>query len=413
MNQIVSWKHKPAPVDVGAAARRALIRLREGRHMKPKAFDTVSRRLANRIAYLLVACWLTARYGRAVAREHGVSVPLQVLAQLRLVFRDGINPKIYYFLELFRIWSPDIGRQCLMRHEIKTGLMKALHKRRPRVHGNRVSLGHKLEYGDFCHSHGLSSPTILVVGKAGRLEWRSNYHDLASKDLFLKPEVGRGARGALWFRNLGPARYRSSHGTVVSLDDILDLIVRRSKLQGQILQELLNNHPCIADLARDSLLVFRVFTCMDSFGEPIVTHAMLRVLSKLEPSWRGTEEFAAPVDLATGTLGLMCGDQHYGPTDWYETHPVTGAQVDGRVIAHWEDIQELALAGHRVFADRMLLGWDVALTTAGPVLIEANAYPDTEFLQRAHRKPIGDSPLGEILTYQIERMCEAVFESRA
>src|SRR5256885_782376 len=145
MNQIVSWKHKRAPVDVGAAARRALIRLREGRRMKPKAFDTAPRRLANRLAYLLVACWLTARYGRA-----------------------------------------------------------------------------------------------------GRLEWRSNYHDLASKDLFLKPELGRGARGARWFRNLGPARYRSSNGTVVSLDDILDLVVRRSRFQGQILQELLNNHPSIA-----------------------------------------------------------------------------------------------------------------------------------------------------------------------
>jgi hypothetical protein len=198
---------------------------------------------------------------------------------------------------------------------------------------------------------------------------------------------------------------------VVSLDDILDLVARRSKAQGQILQELLNNHPSIADLAQDSLLVFRVFTCIDRFGEPVVTHAMLRVLSKLEPSWHGTEEFAAPVDLATGTLGLMCGDQHYGPLDWYETHPVTGAPVDGRAVAQWEEIQELAIAGHRALADRMLLGWDVALTTNGPVLIEANAYPDTEFLQRVHRKPIGASPLGEILTFQIERMCETIFET--
>jgi hypothetical protein len=409
MNQIVPWIQKPAPIAIGAEARRALMRLRSGRCLRPAVFDSPARRLANRIAYLLVGCWLTARYGRAVASQEGVSLRRQILAQLQLVLRDGINPKIYYFLELFRSWSPEVGQQCLMRNEIKRGLLKALHKQRPQLHGHRISLGHKLEYGDFCRSQDLPAPRILAVGRAGQLEWRSNRQALASRDLFLKPEKGRGACGAHWFRNIGQARYRSSSGTAVSLDDILDLMARRSVFQPQILQELLNNHSSIADLARDSLMVFRVFTCIDRSGEPTVTHAMLRVLSKLEPSWRGTEEFAAPVDLQTGQLGLMCGDQHYGPTDWYAHHPITGAQVQGRIIAQWDEIRDLALAGHRAFADRMLLGWDVALTTAGAVLIEANAYPDTEFLQRVHRQPIGASALGEVLSYQIEQMCIATF----
>jgi hypothetical protein len=409
MNQIVSWKQKPESIAIGAEARSALMRLRSARSMRPEVFDSSARRLANRIAYLLVACCLTARYGRAVARHEGITLWQQILAQLRLVFQDGINPKIYYFLELFRTWSPEVGQQCLMRNEIKRGLLKALHKQRPRLHGHRISLGHKLEYGDFCRAHDLPAPTILVIGRAGRLDWRSNRQMLASKDLFLKPEMGRGARGARWFRNIGPARYRSSSGRVVSLDDILNLMARRSMFQSQILQELLDNHAGIADLAKDSLMVFRVFTCIDRSGEPTVTHAMLRVLSKLEPTWRGTEEFAAPVDLATGRLGLMCGDQHYGPTDWYARHPITGAEVNGRIIAQWDGIRDVALAGHRAFADRMLLGWDIALTTDGPVLIEANAYPDTEFLQRVHRKPIGASALGAVLSYQIEQLCIATF----
>lgn len=215
------------------------------------------------------------------------------------------------------------------------------------------------------------------------------------KDLFLKPEVGRGAWGAHWFRNIGWARYRSSNGSVVSLDDILDLVIRRSKSQDQILQELLNNHPSIADLAQDSLLVFRVFTCIDRTGEPVVTHAMLRVLSKLEPGWHGTEEFAAPVDLVTGTLGLMCGDQHYGPADWYEAHPVTGAQVAGRVIEHWAEIEELALSGHRVFQDRMLLGWGFDDRRSGPDRgqrlsrhrVSATCPPQADRGQSARRDP--------------------------
>ena len=136
-------------------------------------------------------------------------------------------------------------------------------------------------------------------------------------------------------------------------------------------------------------MVFRIFTCIDRFGQPVATHAMLRILCKLEPSWNRRDEYAAPVDLITGELGLMCGDKQFGPTDWFENHPVTGSPVTGRIVQHWAEIRDLAIAGHRVFADRMLLGWDVALTPDGPVLVEANAYPDTEFLQRVHRRPIG------------------------
>jgi hypothetical protein len=169
-------------------------------------------------------------------------------------------------------------------------------------------------------------------------------------------------------------------------------------------QVALRNHASLADLAEDSLIVFRIFTCMDRFGQPTATHAMLRTISKLEPNWHREDEYAVPVNLVTGELGLMCGDKKFGPDDWFENHPVTGAKVTGRIVQHWDAIRDLAVAGHRIFADRMMLGWDVALTPDGPVLVEANAYPDTEFLQRVHRQPIGRTRLGEILAEQIDSL---------
>jgi hypothetical protein len=399
-----------AQLPAGVTGRRAFDRIRckaarpSGWRRHARTIDLAARHLATSVAYVCVAAWLTIRYGRSVARECGVPVAAQIRHQMHLMLRDGINPKIYYFLEVYRDWSPMVGQQCVMRREIKNGLLKALHKERPKHGRRRVSLGHKLEYTDHCLRHGLSVPRILAVGRQGALHWRLPVRDAATTDLFLKPEISRGARGALWFKRSGSDIYRSIGGRRMSLSAVLELAARRSLFKPQLLQESLHNHATLSGLARDSLIVFRVFTCMDESGQPVVTHGMMRVLSKLEPAWRRSDEYAAAVELSTGVLGRMCGDKSYGPGAWYDSHPVTGAPVTGRRIEHWGRICETALAGHRAFSDRMLLGWDVALTPDGPVLIEANAYPDTEFLQRVHRQPIGASPLGPLLNHHIARL---------
>jgi len=392
-----------ASLSVGAAGRQAFINLPARPH-GPRIADGPFHGTMRAIAYLAVFAWLTARYGRAVAQHHGIGLGTQIRQQLHLIFRDGINPKIYYFLELYRMWSADIGQQCVMRYEIKRGLLRALHRLRPKHNGRRVSLGNKLSYADHCSRFGLPSPRLLGVGANGSLSLRVPLQAVGQSDLFIKPEISRGARGALWFKRIGAGQYRSINGEVLSLEQVLKIAAQRSRRKNQLLQEALTNHPGIADFAEESLIVFRVFTCINQRGDPVVTHGMMRVLSKLEPRWHRGDEYAAAVDLATGALGSMCGDKSYGPADWYDTHPVTGAQVRGRIIQDWAGIRDLAIAGHHAFIQRMLLGWDVALTPNGPVLIEANAYPDTEFLQRVHRQPIGESKLGDLLAYHIARL---------
>jgi len=164
-----------------------------------------------------------------------------------------------------------------------------------------------------------------------------------------------------------------------------------------LLQAMLVNHPAIADLAGRSLIAIRVITCMDASGIPVVTHAMLRVVSKLEPSWHSKREHAAVIDLQSGVLGMMCNDKDLWPGRWTRHHPVTGAPVDGRLLPDWPETRALALAAHGVFADRMLVGWDIALTPSGPVILEGNSYPDVHFLQRVHEQPIGMSRLAPLL----------------
>jgi hypothetical protein len=245
-----------------------------------------------------------------------------------------------------------------------------------------------------------------VVDEFGRWQFMGSHHALAC-DLFAKTLDGRGAIGAHGYRYRGPDAYATDDGAIFSRQGMLDEVARRGTEQGMIVTPRLVNHPEIADLADRSLIAFRVFTCLDAADNPVVTHAMLRVVGKLEADWNTDEEFAAAIDLESGRLSLMCGDANLSPDAWWEKHPVTGVPVLGRRISAWPVLAALAVQAHRAFSGRMIVGWDLAWAPEGPIVLEGNSDPDTHFLQRVHRQMIAHSRLGPLLRHHLSR-AEAV-----
>jgi hypothetical protein len=386
---------------VGLRGRRAFLALRLWRRTQSPLMERLYWHFLKPVLALALIVWYAPQYGSAIKRQFNIGIRAQLSAQWRLAFRDWVNPRCYYFHEHYRrLGSSDIDAY-VMRHEIKQGLLKALHKMRPKVHGVRVNLGHKLAFAEACARFGVPTPAILAFARRGGFYLGIAHRETFSGGIFVKPELGRGARGARAHRRTETGLYHLGTRRAVKLDRLIAAIMRRSFIRPLLVQPLLENHPDIRDLAGTALISFRVFTCIDPNGIPRVTHAMLRSLSKLEPDWPGGEEFAAPVDLATGRLGLMCGDSNLAPNAWLRHHPVTGAAVADRIVLQWPAIRDLAVAVHQVFRDRMIVGWDIALTPDGPVVLEGNSYPDTEFLQRVHRQPIGKSPLGPLLQHHL------------
>jgi len=353
--------------------------------------------VARPIMFLVRAGWCLWKFGRAIAAA-GRPLPLQAIDMLRLGWREGIDPILYPTLELYRPERRQWADHALSRFEVRSGMLKRLHKLRPTPHGKRINLGDKLAYHFCCRAHGLPSPRILIHAQDGDLNWldATKESDI-DRDLFIKPRHSRGARDSLWLHRIGLFSWRTMHGEIWSRHELFDHLHRHSHRQDLLLQPMLVNDRSIADLAEDSLIAIRIITCMDAGGTPIITHAMLRAISKLEPNWPGKREFAAVIDLRTGRLGLLCNDKELWPGCWSDRHPVTDAQVTGRILRAWPDIRALAIGAHKVFSDRMLVGWDIALTPSGPVILEGNSYPDVHFLQRVHEQPIGMSPLGPLL----------------
>jgi hypothetical protein len=169
----------------------------------------------------------------------------------------------------------------------------------------------------------------------------------------------------------------------------------------------LRNHPELTGLAGESLITIRAVTCLDERQQPELVLAYLRVLSKLEPDWpvkKPISEYASAVDLTDGRLSAMTGDKPECLSQWHDRHPVTGVEVKGRVVPCWDAVAALAERAHRVTRDRVLVGWDIAITPSGPLLLEGNSYPDVHYPQRIFRHPYGEMRVGQLLRHHMGRL---------
>jgi len=100
-------------------------------------------------------------------------------------------------------------------------------------------------------------------------------------------------------------------------------------------------------------------------------------------NWSGGG-ICAPVDLATGRLGVgrmhpLKGRPGEGR---YATHPDSGAQIEGAVVPHWEQVRETVLRAAASLPTSRYVGWDVFVDEAGTSIIgEGSANTDVNLLQ--------------------------------
>lgn len=140
-----------------------------------------------------------------------------------------------------------------------------------------------------------------------------------------------------------------------------------------ILQYRERNHPFFARWT-EHLATVRVYLLLGEGGDCAhIPFAVLKLPSAdsiADNFWR-PGNLACELDASTGTI-LGARTQHAFGTTGHETHPVTGAPLAGETLPLWEPTIELARTCAPVFAPVRYQSMDIAITPAGPVLIEVN-----------------------------------------
>jgi hypothetical protein len=70
-------------------------------------------------------------------------------------------------------------------------------------------------------------------------------------------------------------------------------------------------------------------------------------------------------------------------------------------LPHWDEFAAFVINAHRAFADRVLIGWDIAITPDGLVVVEANGAPDLDIMQRPFRRGLMRERLGQLLAFHL------------
>jgi len=305
---------------------------------------------------------------RAISRDFGFRDPLAVGGSLPRRIAGAARG----------LWSDlCVGRDIPTAHD-----MRSLSAAFLRAHEAEDAID-GLTWWRRCESAGLPvAPTLALIGMGGSVFLRGA--GAFDRDLFVCPRQPGAAGFAATFVRVAPLIYRARDGRALAFQDLCTELLVEAGAGELLVRPALDTHPEIAALADDGPVAFHLVTCLDARGTAQVTHGFLRRVSSGEP---------------TATVGCS------GELDT----PGHGAAGPLRTRSTgWLQIKALAQAAHRLFPGQVLIGWDIAWTPDGAVLVGAGTEIDIALLQRCGI-PLERSALAPLL----ERHLDALVASEA
>ncbi len=148
--------------------------------------------------------------------------------------------------------------------------------------------------------------------------------------------------------------------------------------RGLLFQERIENHPEIAKLTGFRMLqTLRICTFVTAENKVEILFGFLK-LAGCEGLADGfnlgkSGNMLASIDLSSGKITKIYSmnlKQNYFIT--VKNHPATGVKLEGFTIPYWQDCLDLAKELAKSFVPLRAVGWDIAITDNGPMVLEGN-----------------------------------------
>lgn len=286
----------------------------------------------------------------------------------------NIGPRDYYFYEFYK---DELTWEQKSRYASQTGSRYWIFENNP----FKYQILFTDKFVQKMLLTGLKLPTpgvIAIIGGGGSVSSLPEFQtavDEAPPEFVLKPVSARGGDG---FRRLVKRQEKLFESDrEISVEDIwCDL--RPNMERGVVMEETVRNHPALDSMNSSSLNTFRVMTFQfpDGRWEPICAFLKVGRAGSVVDN-RNAGGLIIPVD-EDGLTGPALESRTN--TRWSQ-HPDSGAQLANIKLEMFQDVVDLAVRASKPLSHTGILGWDIALTPDGPVIIEVNAAPGVKYLQ--------------------------------
>lgn len=211
-----------------------------------------------------------------------------------------------------------------------------------------------------------------------RDEWVAFLDNHLPSEFVAKPVTGAYGHGFNYFRRVQMG-YQDAFGKFLDTSMLYNALASGNRF---IIQERLYNHPALVRLSdTESLQTIRCITLAGDRGDVRILHAHLKIIDAnqiVDTFLDGlTGNVEAPIELASGTLKSANRVPGTGaPVVRLDVHPKTRVEFSGIQLPFWAKACDLAREVATRFVPVRTIGWDIALTPEGPVVLEGNIWWD-------------------------------------
>ena len=138
---------------------------------------------------------------------------------------------------------------------------------------------------------------------------------------------------------------------------------------GFLVEERAENHPVLAELHPSSLNTLRLNMVQTTDGK----WHFLRHCLKIGRSGSHVDNISAGGLLATLDKNGVITAAYAEDGRNFDAHPDTNVPICGTTVPYYHESLELAMKALKVFGFMSTIGWDIAVTPDGPLIIEGNA----------------------------------------
>jgi hypothetical protein len=266
----------------------------------------------------------------------------------------------------------------------------------------------KAVFYSYCGQAGIPTPGMLaVVGKLGgrtvngpnnpssREEWEHYFANDLPAEFIVKPTLGAHGKGFRLCRN---------NAADFSASALYDHLANSPQWDNFVIQRRIHNHSDILRLTgSEALQTARIVTWVTPQGSIDVYLTFFRIVAGTNMydnyNYGRTGNLIANIEPVSGRITAATGASSSGIGFSVLTHhPKTGVSFADFELPHWQKARKLAERAAMLFLPLRTIGWDLAFTNEGPLLLEGNAEWDPMNHLVVHAAPAHQLKLADFLT---------------